>query len=329
MEKQWQERFHLSEADYNEWQSSAQEDSFAVYALKTNKIHNDQYMEWALHCYQLPFLMDSFFHNITIHQQLWDRVKDQAQWSETFLPLYEWDNVLFVGCLQVPKKELARNMVPLLVSPKNLRIFWHKIKTFSSSAQIAVPKVEREKELALDSIEEDPETAVFAKSTGLLNTFIKTTIGSSRQQVQIKGNKVYDQVFKLSEKYFTGSIIFSFQDKVFQPVEWSDSMEGPAVPIQTDKPSIFRMIVRSRSPYHGFIIDNEEHRQFFGPWGFKELPKHITLIPVFNSAKSIIGAFMGIADKNLPEKYLYAITKWTGHLSKALSETAKQNKKSA
>ena len=329
MEKQWQERFSLSEADYNEWKVSSQRDSFAVYAVKTNKIHIDQYMEWALHCYRIPFLMDSFFHNIMIHQQLWDRVKDRAKWNETFLPLYEWDNILFAGCLQTPEQDLEKNVVPLLVSPKNMSFCWNKIKTFSSS-------IHQAKDLnkgvnstsALNPNEENQNTALFSKSASLLNTFIKTTIGSS-SQIQIQDNEVYSQVFKLSEKYFTGVIIFSFQNKEFRPVEWSNSMEGPATPVKTDKPSVFRMIVQSRSPYHGFIIDNEQHKQFFNPWGFEKLPKHITLIPVFNSAKNIIGAFMGIADQNLPEKYLYIVKKWIGPLSKALNETKKQHKKSA
>ena len=322
MEKKWQNKFSLSAMDFNEWKANSSQDSFAIYALKTNKIQLEQYMEWAVDCYHLPFLKDSFFQNITIHQQLWDKVKDQAQWSESFLPLYEWEGVLFVACLQAPEHKIEKNMVPLLVSPKNIQLFWNKIKTFSSAKSNSAS--------VSDLSQENQKTNLHSKTTSFFNTFIKTTIGSSSPQLSIQeGDEVYPQIFKLSEQYFTGVIIFSFHNKEFKPVEWSDSMEGPATPVKTDKPSVFRMIVRSRSPYHGFIIDNEQHKQFFGPWGFKELPKHITLIPVFNNKKNIIGAFMGITDKNLPEKCLYAITKWTKHLPKALMETAKQNKKSA
>ena len=328
MDREWQARFHLSESDYNEWQNSAKKDSFAVYAVKSNKISMDQYIEWALHCYQIPFLTDSFFHNITINQELWNRVQNRAKWSETFLPLYEWDNILFAGCLAKPEKPIDPSIVPVLVSPKNMRLFWNKIQTWSDPKtsmeqtkghQLAVAQASPQ----LNQNAEHTKTDLLSKSTSLLNTFIKTTIGSS-SQINIHENEVFAQVFKLAKKYFTGVIVFSFQNKEFQPLEWSDSMEGPATSVKTDKPSVFRMIVHSRSPYHGFIINNEQHKQFFGPWGFKKLPKHITLIPIFNDSKNIIGAFMGIADKHLHQKYLYEITKWTTHLSKTLEDTEKQ-----
>ena len=327
MDKGWQNRFSLSEADYNEWKNSDQKDSFAVYLLKANKIHIDQYREWALDCYQIPFLEDSFFQNLSFFKQLWDQVKYRSQWNENLMPLYEWDNILFVACLQLPEKQLEKNMVPLLVSPKNIKFLWNKTKTFATPLNIESEKKDPSRDLTLAPPQENPQAGLFAKSSTLLNTFVTTTIGL--KQAPIPKNEVFSHIFKQSDQYFEGAIIFSFQNKEFQPLEWSDSMEGPATPIKTDKPSIFRMIVRSRSPYHGFIIDNEQHKKFFEPWGFKQLPKHVTLIPIFNSAKNIIGAFMGIANQNLPAKTLYVITKWTTPLSNTLNEASKQNKKSA
>ncbi len=333
MDREWQARFHLSESDYNEWQNSAKTDSFAVYAVKSNKISMDQYMEWALNCYQIPFLTDSFFHNITINQELWNRVRDRAEWSETFLPLYEWDNILFAGCLARPEKTEDNSIVPVLVSPKNMSLFWNKIQAWSdhktSRKHTKSPPPTRAKAPPQQSSKEEHSKAdLLSKSTSLLNTFIKTTIGSS-PQINIQEHESFAQVFKLAEKYFTGVIVFSFKNREFKPQEWSDSMEGPATPMKTDKPSVFRMIVHSRSPYHGFIIDNEQHKKFFRPWGFEKLPKHITLVPIFDSSKNITGAFMGIADKNLPAKCLYEITKWTTHLSTILKDTSGQKQKSA
>ena len=144
---------------------------------------------------------------------------------------------------------------------------------------------------------------------------------SHKHQLTHGGQEVYKGVFKLSEQFFKGVIIFSFHDNEFTPVEWSDSMSGPATPIKIEKPSIFKMIVKSRSSYHGFIVNNEQHSQFFTPWGFDTLPKHITLIPVFNSSKNIIGAYMGISDQVIDKKHLHKITKWGNMLAKTLQES--------
>ena len=112
-------------------------------------------------------------------------------------------------------------------------------------------------------------------------------------------------------------------------MEWSKSIDGPATPVKIDTPSIFSIIVKSSSPYHGYIVKNEQHTNFFKPWGFKTLPKHITMIPVFDSSKNIIGAYMGIADKTIQEKHLYEVQKWTKPLVKILQNPKKQIKTSA
>ena len=320
MKKEWQTNFNLSEKDYTEWKNSDQQDSLAVWAIKDNKINLDQYMDWATQHYQIPFLTDSFFHNITINLQFWNRIKDREEWNNTFLPLYEWQDILFAGCIKPVEKTLDKNIVSILVSPKNLNMFWKKITELS---QPAVSPVQQKSTI------NNPKTPAgqtkagfFSKPASLFNTIINKTILT--QIISVTTNEIFNQVFKLSEKYFTGVLIFSFHNNHFKPMEWSDSMSGSAIPIEIDQPSIFKMIVNSRSPYHGFIVDNEVHNEFFTRWGFSKLPKHITLIPLLNNSNDIIGAFMGIADEIVHQKHLYEITKWTKPLPTALQKAEKE-----
>ena len=323
MEK-WQKILNLSKTDYNEWKNTIQKDSFAGWALKNNKINVNQYMEWATRCYQIPFLTESFFYNVTINQQFWNRVKNREQWSETFLPVYEWEAILFAGCVEPPKKVKDKYTLPVLATPKNLKFFWKKIEKLSQP-DVLYKKKDYPNEPITQIKEKEEKTSLFTKPGILLNTIIKSSVVTQTQFTQ-GGQEVYKGVFKLSEQFFKGVIIFSFHDNEFTPVEWSDSMSGPATPIKIEKPSIFKMIVTSRSPYHGFIVNNEQHSQFFTPWGFDTLPKHISLIPVFNSSKNIIGAYMGISDQMVDKKHLYKITKWSNMLAKTLQESDKQYK---
>ena len=318
MDQEWQEIFNLSEKDHDEWKKTDQTDSFPIWAIKHNKLHLDQYIDWAMQHHHVPFLKDSFFYDIEITQQFWNSTKDREKWNKDFLPIYEWENTLFVACLEPPEKK-QDNIIPILTSPKNLKDCWNKIQSFSQFESKALKKSNKTKDENL------------ATNTGILKSLLNTVVNSSllTKITASSENQVYNQVFQISKKYFTGVIIFSFHDTLFTPIEWSDSMEGPANPVKIDKPSIFKMIANSKNPYHGFIIKNDQHSQFFASWGFAELPEHVTLVPLFNSSKEIIGAFMGISNKMIHQRHLKEIVAWTHPIAKAILKTEAQEKKAA
>lgn len=334
MEKKWQEKFNLSDIHYRDWQQSNPKDSFAVWALKNNKITSDQYMDWATQHYNIPFLTDSFFQNISINQQFWHKVQYLEKWNESLIPLYEWNTVLFTGCVKPPEKTQFKNIVPVLALPQKLSFFWNKIKKFQSDSPFTsndtpnpITLKKPYKENISNTSLTSGKTRWFTKSTNLLNTLIQKNTATSMNK--LSENELSTDIFKISEKYFKGVIIFSFHNNEFKPVQWSRSMDGPATPVKINTPSIFSIIVKSSSPYHGYIVKNEQHINFFKPWGFTVLPKHITMIPIFDSSKNIIGAYMGVADKTIQEKYLYEIQKWTKPLVAILQNTKKQIKTSA
>ena len=321
MEKKEWEKFKLSESDHAEWQASSAEQSFALWAFTKNKISSEQYREWAVQNYKVPFVKDSFFYSISINQEFWNRVKEREQWSETFLPLYEWESLVFAGCVAPPKNIRDKNTVPLLVEPKNLSSFWNKIQQLSQAREESEPE---EQTKTRNTLSEQENKSGFFSKLNLLNTGVNKT--ALTQLKASDSSTLYEQVFKLSEKYFTGVIIFSFQKNEFKPHKWSDSLPALEAPANTDKPSMFKMIITSRSPYHGFVVNNETHRDFFKLWGFETLPKHITLVPIFNDSKMIVGAYMGIAEQTVHQKSLYEITKWVKPFAKILQSKDKKSK---
>ena len=324
MEKEWLKQLNLSEEDHREWQNSSQKDSLPVWALKNKKLHPDKYINWATHHYKMPFLKSSFFHDITPNQPFWNRNKDREDWNENFVPLYEWDSVLFAGCIKPPEKIKDSNTVPVLALPNNLEISWHKIKKISTPETKTLYSSDNP---TIPTSNPQKQSGFFLKSTMVLNSIVNNTILA--QLKTTSDNKTYEQIMAISEKYFIGAIVFSYQNHEFKPVEWTESIAGPATPVKTDKPSIFKMVVKSKSSYHGFIVDNPEHQKFFTPRGFSSLPKHVTLVPVFNSSKEMIGAFMGASNKVIHQKHLREITEWTKPLAKALIETEKEHKAAA
>ena len=169
----------------------------------------------------------------------------------------------------------------------------------------------------------NPLGQAISKPLSLFNTLLTKTSTTEADTAVESEYTTYEEIFAVSEKYFSGVIIFSFLKGEFTPIRWSPNLKGSPTPVKTDKPSLFRMTVQSRSPYHGFIIPNEQHKSFFNGWGFSETPKHVTCIPLFNNVKHIVGAYMGIADETLDQKCLYLATKWSKSVSFILEEDKK------
>ena len=137
MNAEWRKKFNLSRIDWDAWKATGEKESFAVWALEKGKITADQYKEWVVEHHRLPFLQDSFFQDMGISSVFWNKVKDKENWSETFVPLYEWDSVLFAGCLEPLKETKNPNTVPILVAPKNLQFFWNKIVQYKGANSLS------------------------------------------------------------------------------------------------------------------------------------------------------------------------------------------------
>ena len=430
----------LSPADYNTWKASGLSDTFPVWAVQQNKISPEKYRKWAINQYQIPFVKDSFFYNITINQSIWQKVHNKAPWNKDLVPLYEWDNTLFAGCIQPPPFELAPNIVAVLIMPKQINILWKKIQQFSNykplsstptakarvtptptpiAKPISTPKpsllnsqsktesiapdplnkiatkpkehlspqqspppkqnTEQQAPLTLKSPiqqstpppkqntaqqapltlknpvqqstpppKQNPEQAPLTLKSSIqqsppsppeendpesfTNTSLLDTVIKNETQTQIKQmaeDEICDQVLKKSKRFFIGSIIFSFQNKEFTPLEWTSSLKGHSIPIKTDKPSCFRIICMSKKSYHGFVVQNEQHKHFFKLWGFKAVPEHVTLIPVLNKEQNVIGAFMGIAEQDVSHKALYEVEKWAKQIALALPKPKQKSYKAS
>ena len=327
MEKELQAQLNLSDADLQEWKQLAGGDDLAVWAYKNNKIEVDKYAEWACEKHQIPFVQDSFFHDVNINYSFWNEVKDRAEWSEKYLPVYKWEKIIFAACLEFPKEKTSVNIVPILVSPEKLDMCWQKIQNFTKVQEAIYEKTssttENKNPKTTDiNQQKTVRNTIVSKSLNLFNTIVNQTILT--QIEPHSSQNVYEQLYQLSSTYFKGVIIFSFQNNVFKPIEWSPSMEGPATPIPIDKPSVFKMIVNSRVAYHGFIAENPVHKNFFEPWGYKTLPKHVTLVPLISPDKIIIGAYMGISDVAVHQKFLYKIKNWTKHITKHVKDSIEQ-----
>lgn len=323
----WQEALHVSKLEYQKWQEQAGSDSSVTsWALDNNKIHAEQYFTWAMSYYNIPFLKETFFHQLSINSDLWNRTKKQAKWNKHFLPIYQWQGLTFAACLE-PPKEKDKTIIPILATPDKLQFCWQKIQSFTQPHTVQVP-TESKKETPPDtqtesSIESETISKVIATK---IHNFLKTSIF---KKPNVQNSPIFAQVIEQTKEMFPQSIIFTYKKGEFTPIKWSATLKGVPAPVSIDQASIFKIVRKSKQPYHGFVVENKQHNQFFIQWGFKKIPPHVTLAPVFmphTNEKKMIGAFMGIATASISPEALTQITNWCKPLEKAFTSYQNDSK---
>lgn len=93
--------------------------------LTTEELPVADYIQWASHHYQLPFLSDAFFQKANQFELLVQN--PNTQWNEFFFPISEWQNTLYIGCVE-PKSVTCNKKINLVIcSPQHLSQLWKKM----------------------------------------------------------------------------------------------------------------------------------------------------------------------------------------------------------
>ncbi|MGE0764073.1 MAG: hypothetical protein AB7N80_12405 [Bdellovibrionales bacterium] len=66
--------------------------------------------------------------------------------------------------------------------------------------------------------------------------------------------------------------------------------------IDINQPSLFRIVVRTRMPYHGHVVESPINTGFFKNWGLRQTPPHVTAIPLA-SGGHMVAVLMCAGDK--------------------------------
>ena len=100
--------------------------SFTAFVLNQKIVNEEDYLIWAQTHYGLVILNNEYLQINNPDMALWSRWKNTYAWSNEFLPIGEWDGVLFIGCLEKPEDFNAPHPVCFaLCSPLHLKN-WNK-----------------------------------------------------------------------------------------------------------------------------------------------------------------------------------------------------------
>ncbi|MEO0335089.1 MAG: hypothetical protein AAF202_01760 [Pseudomonadota bacterium] len=90
--------------------------------------------------------------------------------------------------------------------------------------------------------------------------------------------------FNELKQSFAQSMILMVDDKNLKAWKWESVWSPKSTEalesFSADKPGVFRIVIRTKQPYHGFIVESPANKEFFDKWGFIDMPKHATVMPL-------------------------------------------------
>ncbi len=119
----------------------------------------------------------------------------------------------------------------------------------------------------------------------------------------------YDEIsnlmFSKMRSHFEMSMLFRNEEQGLVPLSWAgdfkiaDEQKPSIIPLQ--QASIFKIVNASEKPYHGYVVANPINSKFFNEWNSGEIPKHVTIFPVFVE-KDLVAMWLGASNKSIDLK---------------------------
>lgn len=94
----WAQDFNITPEQIQTWTGSLDKGKSVIrWCIENNKLSSEEYFNWAKKHYQLPALKDSFQDMKTVAEL---RKRYSNIWPDHVCPIAEWDNTLFLVCLE-------------------------------------------------------------------------------------------------------------------------------------------------------------------------------------------------------------------------------------
>lgn len=132
-------------------------------------------------------------------------------------------------------------------------------------------------------------------------TFTPATLPPAPAQLEAAQNEsqAFAWAFLQLKSLYSHVMALRTDQQVAHPWLWSSQWSNPEHPIvranSLEQPSLFRIAARTRRPYHGFVVANDLHKEFFSNWGFSTLPACATAVPILVN-NELWGLLLAIGD---------------------------------
>lgn len=107
-------------------------------------------------------------------------------------------------------------------------------------------------------------------------------------------------LFKQIRSRYSPGLVLLYNKNSLQAWKWDSGLQPKSAEarITFDTPSLFRIAARTMRSYHGYVVENPVHQEFFQNWGFSKPPVHVTGIPIVSNGQ-FHGLFLCSANEPL------------------------------
>ncbi len=330
----WAAPLQAGENSFIQWKQSQAKEGFLAYCLNKKIVSRKSYFEWASEIYQLPVLDHMFFENSFMKKDQWEALGGLAEWREDLMPVWVWNDVVFVGCLEPPEgfKNWPFKGRLVLVTDRALKINWKTMKRQAQTAaapeaEPALKKPAAAGKPARRSFQNNPDRLKGAGPAGL--GLPAKTAGAEASAPEEKASvrqdqhseemtvtnfilkpaaqdqKLFGQLWARTTPCFFSCMVLENRKGLLFPFEWTSGitadLDKSRSLISLSENSLFKVTAKG-FPYHGFAPKNEGNANFFTKIGWSQFPKHVTAIPIKNQASEIEHVFLGLSGKAINER---------------------------
>ncbi len=200
------------------------------------------------------------------------------------------------------------------------------LKTTSSTPTANVQDISHQAHEAVEIHRQEPQVSVeeiskrltYKPETPINNEYDLSEVSKPaiRRPTPIAGAQItddfdrcatYDEValvvFDRAKTIYQKAMFLVFQQGQLRVWKWTsdctpvESAKNKNINLET--PSIFRIVVNTSLPYHGYIVANPINSEFFNNWNKGQIPKHITICPMIIN-KQIAGMVLAFTDSEIP-----------------------------
>ena len=138
--KEWLSALDIREEDFASWARMApSQDSLTFWCIDTGKIDGSQYINWARDHFGLASVESNFF-DTEPNVDFWQKIESVANWSAEMVPVGEWDNTVFIACVE-PRSDVRWSFPVryLLALPTDLKKYWSNLQTTKERSFAGIP----------------------------------------------------------------------------------------------------------------------------------------------------------------------------------------------
>lgn len=356
--KNWAETLNIPQEKLESWRAEAPEGvPLLIWCLKEGKVEFKDYAAWAKNHYSIPVITSEFFSQYEAPESI-----ELEGWSPWMVPVGTWEGLTYVGCV-LPPPDPEEGYVYLLAHPNDLGEVYSQMekadieesdsdgpaglllnlpslpsmepsdKATASPAgfTLNIPSLPSEPESAPPPLIPEPQeetiaTAVTAIGVKVAEAKEEPKENTSVTQTALVDNKIVKALkgwWVDAEKIFTHAVLVQVVDSELHTV-WANGETAKHSPLTINQPSLFRIAMRTQKPYHGFVIENEVHDEFFlKQLEMKAYPSSVTAIALPNEASFIVSYFGFIGKEGQELSLAESLTKQLAQpLSTVISKQA-------